>query len=162
MRRSASPTSWKNEGRWMGLMFLVTMPQASVTTIGDASFVVIRFGDVKASAGIAAFFAIWKLTLVMAKGDCELSVDKPKLEMMLSAPDLREVAQVWPKVSRKGNTTVHYLFQCQWTTGVSVTCNVWGKTESTPVFAWTSWECNLTRQMVAQQNKPEHLLLFFS
>ena len=81
----------------MGLMFLVTMPQASVTTIGDASFVVVRFGEVKASAGIAAFFAILKLTWdtvrhwkVMAKGDCESPVDKPKLEVTLSVPDLRE------------------------------------------------------------------------
>jgi hypothetical protein len=43
----------------MGLIVLL-MPHASVTTIGDASWVVVRFGDVKDSAGMAAFFAICK------------------------------------------------------------------------------------------------------
>ena len=60
---------------------------------------------------------------------------------------------------------VYSLFQWQWSTDVSVTWNMWGKTESTPIFAWTFCEWDSTRQMVVQQsvyyycsiNPDEHL-----
>ena len=45
----------------------------------------------------------------------------------------------------KGNK-VYSLFQCQWTTDVSDTEHIWGKTESSPAFAAASCVYDSTRQ----------------
>ena len=47
---------------------------------------------------------------------------------------------------------VYSLFRCQWKTDDIGTEDAQGKRESSPIFAAASWECDLIRQMVSEQN----------